>query len=287
MSNQVLIEIFNPIENENQNRRLSRKLALLCYFLNTRLDCNLQFVHGGVFVRPFTLDYKVGNNQTQYEVVVNQKHVVSNATYLDDENVTEDDFRGFSQHFIETLGGISQDFTNFRNYKFVNYQPIIVGRHYIKESNIDGRHLNNYSSGGIVHQTHYNTISANPGQVVHQTYSNNIGGSQYYSNNLGGSQYHQMSGSQYVQQPQQYVQVQPQQYVSNNSTNQYVNNSSTQQISNTSLNKNTSFNGSVNAKVNVNNSSAGRKTVINVGNVSGLNNDSVNAPNAFKRNSVV
>ena len=181
--NQILIEIYHPAQNEVQSRRLSRKLGLLCYFLNTRLDSNLQFVHGGVFVRPFVLDYNPSNNQTRFEVVINQKYVITNASYLDDENVTEDDFRGFSAHFMETLSGLCSEFNVFRSYNFVNYAPIVVSRYYTKEAAIDGRY-HNYSFIGRSYNSGFNT------------------GYQ----NFGGSQYHQqMSGSYLASQAQNIV----------------------------------------------------------------------------------
>ena len=145
MSNQVLIEIYNPNTDEIHNRILSRKLALLCYFLNTRLDSNnLQFVHGGVFGKQFTNSYNpVEGTQTIFEVVVNKKYVINDAFYFENENYSEEEMRALSQHFIQTLGGLSQEFTGFVNYKFYNREPIIVGNYYLRESGVDGRTLTN------------------------------------------------------------------------------------------------------------------------------------------------
>lgn len=170
---QVVLEIYNSINDEQMNRRLSRKLALLCYFLNTRLDCNTQFVHGGVFGRQFTNNYNPNQSQTRYELVVNKNYVINNAFYLDDDKLSEDDFRGFSQVFVQTLAGLNNEFSNFKTYQFRNYAPIVVGNYYLKESGIDGRTLNNQSYNAGVQQR--------------QTYSNNF--SNYQNLNMGGSQY--------------------------------------------------------------------------------------------------
>jgi len=289
---QVTLEIYNASQDDLQCKRLSRTLALMCYFLNTRLDNTNKFVHGGVFGRQFNNTYNPNKDQTRFEVVVNQKHVINNAHYLDDDKYSDEDFRGFSQHFIQTLSGLSPEFSTFSSYKFLNCQPIVVGQYYMKESGIDGRTLNqnygNYNQGTI------STVYANQGHNI----STIVQQQPIQSTNFNSYQNVQHQGNfnqQVVQAPGQIVNMQGSQYLQQGSNNVSINNpvvnrqisSTIQAPTNVSLNRNlsstvqaptnTSFNrgnSSLSGSVGVNNNLSGRKTVVNLG--TSFNNDSQN-----------
>lgn len=280
-TNQIVLEVFNPNQNEIQHRRLSRKLALLCYFLNTRLDCNVQFVHGGVYTSAFTNNFKPEKDQTAYELVVNKAHCIRNASYLDDENVHEDDFRGFSQHFVNNLAELAPEFNVFKNFKFVECWPIVVGNYYLKEHGIDGRrfHGNYYQQhqgNYVVHQA-YNAGSVyqnNPSyiqgsQVMTQSYLANTGNIVHQTGNI----IHQTGNV--IQHPATVIQHTGNVgQVSNVSVGGVANVSVSQQ----NVIPNSSLTGSVHANKNASatNVVQGRNTVMNIGNIGSvsLNNDS-------------
>ena len=193
--NQVHIEIYESSANETQCRRLSRKLALLCYFLNTRLDSNLHFVHGGIFGIQFNNTYNGGVNKTKFAVVINKNYIIDNAFYLDDEKLSEEDFRAFSQQFLQTVIGLAPEFKGFSTYKFINCAPIVVGNYYLKESGIDGRKLNFSSTnlGGSVNQSYHNVnlggsyVNNLGGSITNQSTHNIVQGGSIVNNNFGGS----------------------------------------------------------------------------------------------------
>ena len=273
---QITLEIYSAISDELQCKRLSRKLALLCYFLNTRLDnTDTKFAHGGVFGRSFSNGYNALKGMTNFEVVVNQKYVINNAFYLDDDKVADEDFRGFSQHFIQILSGLSQEFQNFGSYKFINCQPIIVGNYYLRESGIDGRTLGNNYNSGFQQQGHISTVhvpqTTTYNQTVQPTHNTNFNTYQNFNSqpmNLNGSQYHQSGNVSVNRQMSSTVQAPV-----NVSVNRGVVN-------------NTSLSGSISGGV-VNNNLSGRKTVINMPSNASFNNDSINKNNANKRMSSI
>jgi hypothetical protein len=324
---QVTLEIYSAISDELQMRRLSRKLALLCYFLNTRLDNTHRFVHGGVFGRQYTNGYNAGQGMTSFEVVVNQKYVINNASYLDDDKVSDEDFRGFSQHFIQCLSGLNAEFKNFGSYKFINCQPIIVGNYYLRESGIDGRTLGHNShypiAGGegrfqqgtisTVHHQQPITTTYNQTAPVQQTNFNtyqNFNSQPSNLINMNGSQYHQQgqiinNGSQYLQQGQiinngsQYHQsgnvsvnrgtVQTINAPTNVSINRQLS-STVQAPSNVSINRGVVNNTSVSGSVSggvVNNNLSGRKTVMNIPSNTSFNNDSTNIKASKRMSSIL
>ena len=193
MNNQVVIEIYNPNTDEIQCRRLSRKLALLCYFLNTRLNNSpVQFVHGGVFGKQFNNSYKPGQNQTIFEIVVNKQFVINDAFYFDDENYAEEEFRGLSQHFILALSNLSKDFSGFVNYNFMDYAPIVVGNYYLREGRVDGRLTNNQNFSGSLHR--FNNMSGSQYQT-NGSVTVNRQTTQSYQNVSGSSTGNVISGS--------------------------------------------------------------------------------------------
>lgn len=139
--NQVNLEVYSNTTDESSNRRISRKLALLCYYLNTRFDSNYQFVHGGVYASVFTKGFVPSKDQARFELVVNRNYVLNNAFYLNDDNYSDEDFSGFAQSFVQSLG-LNQQFSNFKNLQFRKYAPIVVGEYFTGRT-IDGRTLPN------------------------------------------------------------------------------------------------------------------------------------------------
>ena len=139
--NQCLIEIYSGTVDNNVNGRIARKCALLCYFLNTRLESNVKFVHGGVFGRRLNDNYQPERGQTNYEVLINRSQVLYNANYFDDENYSEADFRTISKLFIDTVAGLSNDYQSFNNFRFLNFAPIVVGNWSVRDQYIDGRYI--------------------------------------------------------------------------------------------------------------------------------------------------
>jgi hypothetical protein len=137
--NQVNLQVYSNNTDETTNRRISRKLALLCYYLNTRFDSNYQFVHGGVYASQFTRGFVPSKDQARFELVVNSNYVINNAFYLNDDNYSDDDFRGFAQSFVQSLA-LNQQFSNFKNYQFRQYAPIVVGEYFTGRT-YDGRTL--------------------------------------------------------------------------------------------------------------------------------------------------
>jgi hypothetical protein len=120
---------------------MARKCALLCYFLNTRLESPVKFVHGGVFGRRLNDSYQPGRGQTNYEVVINKTQVLYNTPIFDDENYSEDDFRTAAKMFIEAVAGLSNEYLGFRNFRFLTYAPMVVGSWSVRDSYIDGRYI--------------------------------------------------------------------------------------------------------------------------------------------------
>jgi hypothetical protein len=140
-TNQCLIEIYSNSVDNVVNGRMARKCALLCYFLNTRLESPVRFVHGGVFGRRLNDSYQPGRNQTNYEVVINKTQVLYNTPIFDDENYSEDDFRIAAKMFIEAVAGLSNEYLAFRNFRFLTYAPMVVGSWSVRDSYIDGRYI--------------------------------------------------------------------------------------------------------------------------------------------------
>jgi hypothetical protein len=159
--NQVLLEVFEANPKSVNCTLLSRKLAVLCYYLNTRLDGNVRFNFGGVIGTSFSVGYVGGAKKTSFALVVNQKYVIDNAFFLQEDSFTDEEFRNFTQNFLKGLALLAPEFSSFTNFKFSYREPLVVGEVYLVNSNVDGRLLKGSSSAGFNNSTR-TVIAENP-----------------------------------------------------------------------------------------------------------------------------
>ena len=95
--NQVLIEVYESSATWINVEDFLESWLFSVISLTKDSIAILQFVHGGVFGTEFNISYNGGINKTNFAVVINKNYVIDNGFYLDDEKLSEDDFRGFSQ----------------------------------------------------------------------------------------------------------------------------------------------------------------------------------------------